>query len=113
MGEILTVQKEINEIQEDIELVNGRINTLSHELAMSTINLTFFQVMNVNAKVDSEKQPGFLDKMKTAFSNGWYWIGELMVGLISIWPLAMMTILGIWLLRKKQTPKIKANSDAS
>lgn len=111
MEEVLTVQKEINDIQEDIELVNGRINTLSHESAMSTINFTFFQIIDANAKADNEKEPGFLGKVKTAFSNGWYWIGEVFVGLISIWPLLLAIILGIWLFKRKQMPKIKANSN--
>jgi hypothetical protein len=113
MEEIITVQKEINDIQEDIELVNGRINTLSHESAMSTINFTFFQVINPSAKSAGEKEPGFLDKVKTSFANGWYWIGEVFVGLISIWPLLAVIILGIWFFRRKQMPKIKANSNAS
>jgi hypothetical protein len=111
MEEILTVQKEINDIQEDIELVNGRINTLSHESAMSTINFTFFQIVDANAKADNEKQPGFLDKVKTAFSNGWYWIGEVFVGIISIWPLLLVIILGIWIFKRKQMPKIKVDSN--
>lgn len=111
MEEILTVQKEINDIQEDIELVNGRINTLSYESSMSTINLTFFQVVNADAKADNEKQPGFFDKTKTAFSNGWYWIGEVFIGIISIWPLLLVIILGIWLFKRKQMPKIKIDSN--
>jgi hypothetical protein len=111
MEEILTVQKEINDIQEDIELVNGRINTLSHESAMSTINFTFFQIVDANAKADNEKQPGFLDKVKTAFSNGWYWIGEVFVGIISIWPLLLVIFLGIWIFKRKQMPKIKVDSN--
>jgi hypothetical protein len=113
MEEILTVQKEINDIQEDIELVNGRINTLSHESAMSTINFTFFQILDAKAKIDVEKEAGFLSKVKLAFSNGWYWIGEVFVGIISIWPLLMVIILGIWIFRKKQMPKIKGKSNAS
>lgn len=110
MEEILTVQKEINDIQEDIELVNGRINTLSHESAMSTINLTFFQIINANAKADSEKQPGFLQKVKEAFANGWYWIGEVFVGLISVWPLLAAIVLGIWFYKKRHVPVARQNT---
>lgn len=113
MEEILTVQKEINDIQEDIELVNVRINTLGHQSAMSTINLTYFQIIDANAKADKEKQASFPDKVKEAFANGWYWIEELFVGLISIWPLLIAISLGIWLLRKKQMPKLNTKSNAS
>jgi len=113
MDEILTVQKEISDIQEEIELVNGRINSLSHDSAMSTIHFTFFQVINAAAKAAGEKTPVFLDKVKTAFANGWYWVGELFVGIVSIWPLLTIIILGIWFFRRKQMPKIKTNSNAS
>ena len=113
MAEILTVQKEINEIQEEIELVNGRINTLGHESAMSTINFTFFQVLNASAKAEGEKKSDFLDQAKTAFANGWFWLGELFIALVSIWPLLAIIILGIWFFRKKQMPKMKTNSNAS
>jgi hypothetical protein len=104
MEEILTVQKEINDIQEDIELVNGRINTLSHESALSTINFTYFQIIDANAKADKEKQASFLDKVKEAFANGWYWIGELFVGLISIWPLLIVISFVIWIFKKRRIP---------
>lgn len=107
MEEILTVQKEINDIQEDIELVNGRINTLNHASAMSTINLTYFQIIDANAKADNEKQESFLNKVKEAFENGWYWIGELFVGLISIWPLLIAIGLGIWILQKRRVSTTK------
>lgn len=105
MEEILTVQKEINNIQEDIELVNGRINTLSHESAMSTINFTFFQIIDANAKADNERQPDFLHKVKEAFANGWGWVGELFVGLISVWPLLVGIVLGIWFYKKRSVTK--------
>jgi hypothetical protein len=110
MEEILTVQKEINDIQEDIELVNGRINTLSQQSAMSTINFTFFQILDAKAKIDMEKETGFLNKVKLAFSNGWYWIGELFVGLISVWPLLTAIVLGIWFYKKRHVPAAKQNT---
>jgi hypothetical protein len=113
MAEILTVQKEINDIQEEIELVNGRINSLSHESALSSINLTYFQVIDPSAKAAGEREASFLDKIKTSFANGWYWIGEVLVGLISIWPLLIVIILGIWFFKRKQMPKMKVNSNAS
>jgi hypothetical protein len=107
MEEILTVQKEINDIQEDIEAVNGRINFLGHSSAMSTIELTYFQILNPSAKSIAETDAGFLTKVKTAFANGWYWIGEVFVALLSIWPLLGATFLTIAVLRKRKMIKLK------
>jgi len=105
MDEILTVQKEINDIQEEVELVNGRINTLSHQSAMSTINFTFFQIIDADAKTEMEKEPGFLSQLKGAFVNGWHWIGEIFVGLVSIWPLLTVIVFAIWLFKKRYHSK--------
>ena len=104
MEEIFQVQKEINGIQEEMELVNGRINMLNHSSAMSTIQLTFAQILNPQAIASETKEAGFLAKAKAAFVNGWYWMGELFVGLLSIWPLILAVVFGIVLIRR-QIPK--------
>jgi hypothetical protein len=107
MEEILDVQKEINDIQEQIEMVSGRVDLLNHASAMSTINFKFYQVLDAAAGVKDQKDPTFFAKVKTAFANGWYWISEVFVGLISIWPLAAMIIAGLFLLRRKRLPTSK------
>jgi hypothetical protein len=105
MEEIFQVQKEINGIQEEIEMVNGRINLLSHSSALSTIHLNYFQVLDATARsVDSEEK-SFSAKLRSAFSNGWYWIGELILTIASIWP--MLLAIGIvYLLFKSNRNKI-------
>ena len=105
MDEVLQVQKEINELQEQIEMAAGRINYLNHSSAYSTINLTFYQVLNPSAS--SDKEPGFLIKLVNAFQNGWIFIQQLILGLISIWPLFFL-VAGVWLAVKKwKVSKIK------
>ena len=88
MEEILSVQSEINGIQEEIESASGRIEYMSHSSSFSTINLTFFQVLDEKA-VDNEK-PSFATKIGSAFRSGWQWIGELSVAIVSIWPLLLL-----------------------
>jgi len=46
MEEILSVQSEINGIQEQIESAAGRMEYLQHSSSFSTIHLTFYQVLN-------------------------------------------------------------------
>ncbi|MER3464143.1 MAG: hypothetical protein C4329_06745 [Chitinophagaceae bacterium] len=91
MKEILEIQKEINGIQEDIKTVSGRVNYLSHASAMSTICLTFCQVLNPTASIT--QQPDFLAKLKTSFSRGLHWMGECLVVIIAIWPLWLLAFL--------------------
>jgi hypothetical protein len=73
------VQSEINDVQEEIESATGRVNYLTHSSDYSTVNLTFYEVLNASA-VNNDK-PSFATRISSAFSSGWSWVGELFVGL--------------------------------
>ena len=98
MSEILEVQKEINEIQEEIEMVTGRINYLGHSSAMSTIHFTYYH--ELKRGIDN-KEPGFLDKFKNAIVNGWYWIGEIVIAFAAIWPVLLFVAGLIYFIKRK------------
>ena len=98
MSEILEVQKEINEIQEEIEMVTGRINYLGHSSAMSTIHFTYYQELKPG--IDN-KEPGFLDKFKNAIVNGWYWIEEIVIAFAAIWPVLLFVAGLIYFIKRK------------
>ena len=94
MNDILQVQSEINEIQEQMEMASGRVNYLNHASAFSTINLTFYQILNPGAP--DQKEPSFSTKLFASFLSGWQFIKALIVGLVSIWPLWFL-MFGLWL----------------
>lgn len=83
--EALQAQNEINNIQEQIESTARRVGFLSHQTSYSTINLTFYQPMEGYSPTDSN--PSFLKRISAAFTNGMSWVSNLLVGLISVWPL--------------------------
>ena len=93
MEEVLQVQSEINSIQEEIEAAAGRAEYLSHQSAYSTINLTFYQPA-VGFK-PTDVSPTFLTRLANAFKSGASWVIELLVALISIWPIWLIIIGGI------------------
>lgn len=105
MEEILQVQSEIDDIQEEIESAAGRINYLSNASAMSTIHLTFYQVLNGAAK-DTDT-PGFLKKVKDAFVTGWKGVGEVLVGLVYLWPLIVLLVGVVWVVKRYKINKGK------
>lgn len=105
MEEILNVQSEINGIQEEIEAANGRINYLGHSSAFSTINLTYYQILNATAKNDDN--PSFGTKLTGAFKTGWESVVEIFVGLVYIWPLILVTAIIICLFRRIKLQKTK------
>ncbi len=105
MQEILSVQSEINGIQEQIESAAGRIQYLGHSSVFSTINLTYYQILNLSAK--NTDSPSLGTKLSGAFKTGWTWVGDLFVALVSIWPLFLLafTAFGIYKRTKMQKPK--------
>jgi Tfp pilus assembly protein PilZ len=105
MEEILSVQSEINSIQEEIESAAGRIEYLGHSSAYSTINLTYYQVLNSSAKDNSK--PSFGTKIINAFKTGSGWIVDLIIGLVSIWPLFLLTFILIIVYKKMKPIKPK------
>ena len=98
MNEILQVQNEINEIQENIEAANGRINYLQHASAYSTINLEYYQFINGSTAAD--EKPDFFTRFTSAFSTGTSFLGEIVLFGLSIWPLILL-FLAFWLYFKK------------
>ena len=101
MSDILNVQSEINGIQEEIESSSGRIEYLTHSSVFSTINLTYYQVLNSSAKEkDIEKKSSFGEKVKDAFGAGWEIVSSLFLVIITIWPLLLGSFF-VFLLYKK------------
>ena len=105
MEEILSVQSEINGIQEEIESAAGRMGYLGHSSTFSTINLTYYQILNSSAK--DTGTPSFGTKLSSAFRMGWSWMGDLFVGLVSIWPLFLLiaVVMLVYKRMKIQKPK--------
>jgi hypothetical protein len=105
ISEVLKVQHEIDEIQEDMEAASGRIAYLQHSSAYSTINLRYFQILDPGAV--NEPSPSFLHKLKDAFTEGWGLMGQVLIGLISTWPLWLAAVL-IWMVIRKWRSRTKS-----
>jgi len=98
MNEILQVQTEINNIQIDIESAAGRVNYLTHSAALSTIELTYFQVLNPSAI--KKENPSLGTRMVDSLYDGARWVGELLLLILTFWPL--FAVLGtVWFFVRK------------
>jgi hypothetical protein len=106
MNEILQVQTEINNIQVDIESAAGRVNYLTHSAALSTIELTYFQVINPSYII--KENPSFGTRMVESLYAGARWVGELLLLMLTFWPL--FAVLGtVWFfIRKSRLVKNRA-----
>lgn len=104
MAEVLQVQEEINSIQEEIEAATGRIQYLSNQSAYSTIQLTFYEPL-AGFKPGNDS-PTFFTSAATAFKTGADFIKNLVLGLITIWPLLILGFIGMYLWRRNKPVKI-------
>lgn len=93
MEDILKVQEEVNNIQEEIEAGAGRVSYLTHASAYSTIQLTFYEILNASAERDVK--PGFGQRVLNALGNGMDWVGEMLVVVLTLWPLWLL-LGGVW-----------------
>ena len=107
MEEILKVQQEINRIQEEVEAGSGRVSYLTHAAAYSTIRLTFYQVLN--AAAEHADKPGFGQRVLNALGNGMDWVGEMLVVLLTLWPLWLFAT-GVYFMYRRWKAKPKTIS---
>ncbi|WP_205511426.1 DUF4349 domain-containing protein [Longitalea arenae] len=98
MEEILKVQQEINNIQVEIEAGAGRVSYLTHAAAYSTIQLTFYEILDPSAQYND--RPGFGKRVLNALSNGMDWIGEMLIVVLTLWPLWLLIGIGWWFVRR-------------
>jgi hypothetical protein len=103
MKDILSVQGEIDQLQEEMDAASGRIAYLGHAAAFSTVNLHFYQVLDPQAH--ENPSPSYLIRIKTAIAEGGEWLGQLLVELLRVWPLWVAGALGWWGLRRRLARK--------
>ena len=95
VDDVLKAERQISDIQEEIEAKEGRLRYLQTKVSMSTINLEIYQKANFAYIPDAFEKP-YLTKAKAGFQNGWEIITGISLLLINIWPLIVLTILFLW-----------------
>ena len=104
MQEVLQAQNEVNNVQEQIESAAGRINYLSHQSMLSTINLSFYQP--ATGYDPSNSSPSFFARLADSLKSGSTWLANLFIGLASVWPFVLILILSFFAWKKLKSPKI-------
>ncbi|HQU60315.1 MAG TPA: DUF4349 domain-containing protein [Saprospiraceae bacterium] len=89
--EVLAVEENLRKVVEEIESIEGQLQYLSRQVDYSTINLTFYE------KTDQPLlRRSFMNRIGEGFTRGWYLLKDLAVGLVSIWPILLILVLGVW-----------------
>jgi DNA-binding FrmR family transcriptional regulator len=94
--EMMEVERELNNVRAEIESIQSRINSISKQVTYSVINLNFYQENSTNLSSD-----GFFARIFNSFKGGFTLIGDLLVGLVNIWPI-LLIIFGVIIWWKKK-----------
>lgn len=95
MQDILAIEGKLNEIQTDIESVQGQFNYLSKQIAYSSLDVTFYarHINKPNIVANT-----FGHRFYRAMNKGFGYLGRAFFGFISLWPVWAIVIAGfIWI----------------
>jgi len=93
--DILAVENQLRIIREEIEATEGRLRYLDNRTSYSTINLTFYERTGRIIR----SRTGFFSKLSKAFRMGWQGLLMFIVGLGYIWPILLVIIALIIIIR--------------
>lgn len=94
--DVLAVSEELNEVIEDVESTEAQLRALRNDVQYSTINLTIFD----EHTIPNIERENFFSRIGKGLFNGWQLLLNIFVGLITIWPVVLIAIGGVWLLRR-------------
>ena len=98
--DILNAEERIRRITEEIEAQEGRLRYLQNRVSLSTLNLNLYETVEY-VSAPTELRYGFGNRLGEAFSSGWSGVRELVLGLVSIWPLLLVLFpLVLWGIRR-------------
>ncbi len=104
--EMVAVQKQLSDVQEEIERMEGRLNYLSNQIAYSTIKLK----INTPREV---RRPGFFERVGDNLKSGWQAFLEFLLMLINLWPFVLLAILVIAWVRRSRKRGRKKKAEAA
>ncbi|NND63050.1 MAG: DUF4349 domain-containing protein [Flavobacteriaceae bacterium] len=93
--EMLEIERELANIREEIEAKQGRLNYLQDRVATSTINIEFYKYT-----AETGVTVSYGRKMVNALKGGWDGISVFFLGILYIWPLLLIILIGLLVLRR-------------
>lgn len=107
--EMLEIERELSNIREEIEAKQGRLNYLQNKVSLSTVNIEFYKQTAETGVTLSYGQ-----KIVNALKGGWDGISVFFLGLLYLWPLFIIALIVILVLRRYlKRSKKKASENKS
>ncbi|MEE3484426.1 MAG: DUF4349 domain-containing protein [Bacteroidales bacterium] len=100
ISDMLEVQNRIDQIQIEMDRVQGNMNVIDHNVSYSVVNITIEEEM-VPGSVKEDK-PGFWHDMGEAIVTGWGIVKAILVGIVTIWPLLILGGIAFYIWKRKR-----------
>jgi len=88
--EIITVEENLRKVVEEVESMEGQFKYLQQQISRSTLHLTYYERLPQATNTRS-----FGSRIVKGFANGWHLLKDLTIGLVTIWPILLILILGV------------------
>ena len=95
--DVLAAERQLGEVQEEIESATGKLNLLKDRIAYSRIDIEIYEVTRQEAGF----APGVGTRLGNAFTSGFEGMVEVMIGLVHLWPLLLIISTGGFLYRRR------------
>jgi hypothetical protein len=102
--DVLAAENQLRLIREEIEAKQARLNVLSHQVLYSTLELTLYERIEIKNGPEPNK-PSFFSELGSSLKGGWNMIQSLLLGIIYVWPIWLLFVLGIYLFKKIRKKK--------
>lgn len=89
--ELLEIEEQIRQLQEEIESTETTLRNLSGQVQYSTLQISLFEYQ-ANLPTGSNS---FWVRTKNAFTFGWSLIENIALGIIGLWPIILIVIVGV------------------
>jgi hypothetical protein len=99
VSEILEIEKEIGELREEIESVEGQMNYLKDRISLSKLTITYYQKNNSDFL--------FSNKLAGAFENGWQVFLWFLIGLSNLWIFLVLGLITVYFIMKRRKNRKK------
>jgi len=97
VSDILEVQGKINEIREEIDAAEGRLQLLSDQVTFSTVNLEYYERLT---QATTASEDSFGENLARGFSNGWHGLLALIVFAVTVWPFWIVVAVFLFIIIK-------------
>jgi hypothetical protein len=104
LRDLLAVQKQLTDLQGEIESIEGRMKYLNDQINYSTLDVSYYK--------KEVKSNSFFSDFWDAFKNGWQVFLQVLTFVANLWVIILVIFFGIWGFRSYRRHKKKKNNVA-